>query len=98
MESELPPKPADLDPAKPKSPHPGIEPLLVDFVGLARLLSRSVTSLYRDRAAGRLGVEPVKLCGSVRFRVDEVREWVAAGCPPREPWRAIRAAQQRGRG
>jgi hypothetical protein len=67
------------------------EPLLVDFPGLAKLLSRSVASLYRDRAAGRLGVEPVKLCGSVRFSVQEIREWVRAGCPTRREWLAIKA-------
>jgi hypothetical protein len=69
----------------------------VDFPGLAALLSRSVASLYRDRAAGRLGVEPVKLCGSVRFNVEEVREWVKAGCPTRREWQAIKAAQGNGR-
>jgi hypothetical protein len=70
---------------------------LVDFAGLSRLLGRSVASLYRDRAAGRLGVEPIRLGAAVRFRVEEVRAWVAAGCPPREQWRAIKAAQHNGR-
>jgi hypothetical protein len=69
----------------------------VDFSGLAMLLCRSVASLYRDRAAGRLGVEPVKLCGSVRFSVEEVRQWVKAGCPTRRDWQAIKAAQGNGR-
>ena len=74
-----------------------LEPLLVDFAGLAKLLCRSVASLYRDRAAGRLGVEPVRLCGSVRFSVEEVRAWVAAGCPTRRAWEAIKATQNSGR-
>jgi hypothetical protein len=65
--------------------------------GLAQLLCRSVASLYRDRAAGRLGVEPVKLCGSVRFSVEEVRAWVGAGCPSRREWQAIWGAQHNGR-
>lgn len=55
-------------------------PLLIDIHHLAALLNRSVASLERDQAAGRLPA-PVRVGGSKRWRLADIREWVAAGCP-----------------
>jgi predicted DNA-binding transcriptional regulator AlpA len=56
------------------------EPLLITAEELARLLHISLRTLWRLRSAGRLP-EPVRIAGMVRWRVDEIKNWVAAGCP-----------------
>jgi predicted DNA-binding transcriptional regulator AlpA len=60
-------------------------PLLVPVRDLARLLGRSVPSLRRDDAAGRLPA-PVRIGGSKRWRATEIAAWVAVGCPARANW------------
>jgi predicted DNA-binding transcriptional regulator AlpA len=72
-------------------PHPEGTPLLIDIHDLARLLDRSVASLYRDAAAGRLP-DAVRLGGSKRWRAAEITAWVAAGCPDNRTWQAHRRA------
>jgi hypothetical protein len=47
------------------------QPLLVDIHALAVLLDRSVASLERDQAAGRLPA-PVRLGGSKKWRVVDI--------------------------
>jgi predicted DNA-binding transcriptional regulator AlpA len=76
-----------------RDPAAAVEPLLVDRRELARLLSRSLASLDRDTAAGRVP-RPLKIGASVRWKLSEIRAWVAAGCPDRETWEA---AQHDGR-
>lgn len=63
--------------------------LLIDVNVLAVLLDRSVASLERDQAAGRLP-DPVRLGGSKKWRRAEIEEWVAAGCPTRAEWEELR--------
>ncbi len=63
--------------------------LLIDIGQLAGLLRRSVASLERDQAAGRLPAQ-VYVGGSRRWRRAEIVAWVAAGCPARERWEQIR--------
>jgi predicted DNA-binding transcriptional regulator AlpA len=64
------------------------QPLLVGRQDAARLCGTSsrtwdrLTSSRRTPAAVRLGGRPM-------WRADELREWVAAGCPDRERWDAI---------
>ncbi len=59
-------------------------PLLIDIHTLAALLTRSVASLERDQAAGRLPA-PVRIGGSKKWRRSDIEAWVAAGCPARTP-------------
>ncbi|GAB4150540.1 MAG: hypothetical protein Tsb009_25410 [Planctomycetaceae bacterium] len=56
------------------------EPLLISADHLAGLLGISTRSIWRRLSAGEL-VEPVRIGGSVRWRLDEVKAWIAAGCP-----------------
>ena len=63
------------------------EPLLLDAAGLARQLSVSRSALYQWLASGRVP-SPVKLGRRALWRFDEIRQWVAAGCPPRSKWRS----------
>jgi predicted DNA-binding transcriptional regulator AlpA len=64
-----------------------LAPLLIDIKGLALLLSRSVPSLHRDAAAGRLPAS-LRISGSKRWRYSEIVAWVEAGCPSRTEWNA----------
>ena len=47
---------------------------------LAKLLSISERTLYRLKSTGQLPA-PIVLGGSVRWRLTEVRDWIANGCP-----------------
>jgi len=67
--------------------------LLIDIQQLRELLNRSVASLERDQAAGRLPSQ-IYVGGSNRWRRAEIEAWVAAGCPIRTEWEAIIAMQK----
>lgn len=56
------------------------EPLLLTAAELARLLNVSTRTLWRLRSAGQLP-QPVRFGGAVRWRLDDVRKWIAEGCP-----------------
>lgn len=47
---------------------------------LAAMLDVSTRTVWRLLSTGRI-VQPIRLGGSVRWRLDEVREWIAKGCP-----------------
>lgn len=64
----------ESDPSTPTAP------LLIDIYALSKLLSRSVSALERDQAAGRLPT-PIRIGGSKRWKFTEIQVWVAAGCP-----------------
>src|SRR5262245_35799282 len=72
------------------------EPLLVGAAEAGRLCGRSEASWWRDHAAGRIPAA-VKLGGRTLWRVEELRRWVEAGCPPRKTWEALRAQKGGGR-
>jgi len=56
------------------------QPELLDVNHVARLLSCAPRTVYRLADAGKLP-RPVKLGALVRWRADELRQWVADGCP-----------------
>ncbi len=60
-------------------------PLLVDADALATLLCISPRQVSRLNSAGKLPPS-ITLGRCRRWRVDEVREWLAAGGPPRSRW------------
>jgi predicted DNA-binding transcriptional regulator AlpA len=66
-----------------------LPPLLIDIRGLAALLARSIPSLHRDDAAGRLPAA-LRIGGSKRWRYSDIVEWVGLGCPPRACFEAAR--------
>ena len=57
-----------------------IPTLLLSADRVAAALDISVRSLWRLRAAGQLP-KPVKIGGSVRWRHEEIKQWIANGCP-----------------
>ena len=58
----------------------GSEPLLVPAAEVARLLDVSTRTLWRQLSAGQIP-KPVRFGGTVRWRIDELRKWIADGCP-----------------
>jgi predicted DNA-binding transcriptional regulator AlpA len=67
----------------------GLAPLLIGIGELAKLTSRSVPSLHRDDAAGRLPAA-LRIGGSKRWRYADIAEWVELGCPLRAEFEARR--------
>ena len=67
-----------------------IEPLLVSLDEAARLLGIGRTTFYQLCSSGRIGPMAIKFGRRSLFRLDELREWVAADCPPRVKWHAMR--------
>jgi len=72
-EREVPPTAPIIPPAP-----VGVE--LVNARELARVLAVSERTLYRLKSTGELP-PPVVLGGSVRWRLDEIRQWISKGCP-----------------
>jgi predicted DNA-binding transcriptional regulator AlpA len=61
------------------------------------MCGRSEASWWRDHAAGCIPA-PVKLGGRTLWRAEELRGWVAAGCPARRTWEALQAARSAPKG
>ena len=73
------------------SPPTASDSWLLSAGDTAKLLNISPRHLAKLHAAGKLPT-PVRLGRSVRWRADELRDWLAAGCPPRDRWNALCAA------
>jgi excisionase family DNA binding protein len=56
-----------------------LNPLLITAVELARLLHVSTRTLWRLLSAGHVPA-PLRFGGAVRWRVDEIKKWIADGC------------------
>jgi excisionase family DNA binding protein len=56
---------------------------------VAKLLGVSKRHVAALNASGRLP-RPVRLGRSVRWRADELRDWLEAGAPSRDRWEALR--------
>ena len=65
-------------------------PLAVDADGAAAMCSMSRRTWYAAWAAG-LTPEGVKIGRQRRWIVEELRQWLNAGCPPRSVWTARKA-------
>lgn len=57
------------------------ESLLISAEKVAELLGISKRTLWRLLSAGRLP-EPIRLGSVVRWKRDELQEWIEEGCPP----------------
>jgi excisionase family DNA binding protein len=78
-------------PAKTAASTP-IDPLVYDTAELGQLLRLSKRTVRRHDAAGKIP-RAVRIGGSKRFRADEVRDWLAAGCPSRAEWEQMQGAR-----
>ena len=66
------------------------QPLAVDARTLGLMLSLSVRTIRKLDSSGKLP-RPLKIGGhAVRWVVDEIRDWLAAGSPDRRAWELVR--------
>ena len=63
--------------------------LAVEATQAARLCGVSRATWYSLRKAGRVP-KPIRLGRRVLWRIEELREWMAAGCPPMSRWEAVK--------
>jgi hypothetical protein len=82
--SDPEPEPPDPPPA-----NRTVGVLLVPAEVAGRMCGRSEASWWRDHAASRVPA-PVRLGGRTLWSVEELRDWVRAGCPCRKVWEAVR--------
>jgi predicted DNA-binding transcriptional regulator AlpA len=61
-------------------------PLLLDPACVAKRLSISRAQLWVMRSDGRFPLKPVCFGRAIRFRADEVEQWVKANCPAGPAW------------
>ena len=61
------------------------ERMALSVAEVAELLNVSTRHIWKLHATGRLPA-PIRLGRSVRWRADELRAWLEAGCPSRECW------------
>ncbi len=60
-------------------------PLLLDARSAAALIGVSRSAWWVYHNAGKCP-KPIQLGGRTLWRADELRAWVAVGCPPRTKW------------
>jgi len=77
-----------------RSAPPSIAPEQVPASGAACFAGVGESTWWRLHSAGKVP-KPNKLGGKTLWRVQELRDWIAAGCPDRARWEAIRAARER---
>ena len=53
-----------------------------------KMCNLSKSAWYKARASNRIPA-PVKIGGALRWRRDELKRWIAAGCPTRTAWERI---------
>lgn len=61
-------------------------PELLTVDAVAALLSVSTRTVRRMADSGQMP-RPVRLASLIRWRRDDVEQWLAAGCPPCRPTR-----------
>jgi predicted DNA-binding transcriptional regulator AlpA len=60
-----------------------LDPVLISADDLAALMQISTRTLWRLLSAKQVP-KPIRLGGSTRWRLDQVRKWIEQGCPPQE--------------
>jgi predicted DNA-binding transcriptional regulator AlpA len=75
---------------RPASLAAAVEALLLSARPAAVLCGVSLATWHRWNAAGRCPAPVRPSPGCVRWRADELRDWIAAGCPSRAQWQTRR--------
>lgn len=60
------------------------EPLLISVSELATILKCSTRTVWRMESAGLLP-SPVRFGGKVRWRYQDIIQWIEKNCPPNNP-------------
>ncbi|MCC7083662.1 MAG: helix-turn-helix domain-containing protein [Pirellulales bacterium] len=68
-------------------PDDEVNTLLVTAKQAAQLCGKSLRTWRTWDSAGLIP-QPVRIGRSTLWRIDELREWIAAGCPRRQEWEA----------
>ncbi len=68
------------------------ESILIDAREAAALCGMSKSTWHKLVASGK-APRPVKLGVISRWRRSELEEWIAADCPPRQKWDAMRTGK-----
>jgi prophage regulatory protein len=63
--------------------------MAIDANGLAVTLGLSVRTVRRLDSSGKIP-RPVRIGGAVRWRTEEIANWLEAGCPDRQRWEAMK--------
>ena len=71
-------------------------PLLIGLEGAAHQCGVSLSMFKKLERTGRIPA-PIRLGSRVLWRVDELTDWVAAGCPGRSRWEAMRQPRRGGK-
>lgn len=79
----------EVSASRPRPEARTVSALAVEALQAARLCGVSRATWYSLRKAGRIP-RPVRLGRRVLWRIDELREWMAAGCPPCSRWDAMK--------
>ena len=58
-------------------------PTLINAHELAEILGISQRTIWRLISTGKL-IQPIRIGTSVRWRLDQVNEWIESGCPANE--------------
>ena len=66
---------------------------LLTAKAMAKMLSTSVRSIWRYRSAGRLP-ETVKIGGAIRWKQQDIEQWISMGCPDRRTFEAMRGGRK----
>jgi predicted DNA-binding transcriptional regulator AlpA len=69
-------------------------PPLVPAVVAGPICGRAPATWWRDHATACCPA-PVRIGGRILWLTQELREWVAAGCPNRPTWEAIKATRRK---
>ena len=64
---------------------------LLTAKALAKILSTSVRSIWRYRSSGRLP-KTVKIAGAIRWKQQDIEQWIALGCPDYKEFEARKRA------
>jgi len=78
---------------RPKSLATAVEPLLVAAPEAARLCGVSRSQWWKLHSAGKVPMPVYLGSKNPRWRVQELRSWLAAGAPDRSTWQRLRGAQ-----
>jgi len=66
------------------------EKLLLSASECTHLLGISRSAFYASLQTGAIGPRGIKIGGRRLWPVQELRDWVAAGCPKFDTWRELR--------
>ncbi len=67
-----------------------LTPFQVNVAGAAKLLGVGKSLFYQMHSTGRLGPMPVVFNSKKLWSVEELQNWIRAGCPCRDEWLKVR--------